>query len=242
MEIRRGWRRTGRGRAGRSAALAALAMACALAAAGGARASTWCGENGVIRFSFAAGDTVLETLATGEPANGLTIVDVAAWLTDVTPVARQGDAFLRVGGAELKLAITGAEGQVIGQEFTDPRALNVGPAPGHLAVGFNPGLRLQDGRALLARWKVLFKGRPQNVRFGLDPAGVKSCDTMEGCPGSGTPALYAGADVANQMDCLFGAGYVPAWLNPEGEPDRAPVHGKATFADVGVFAARPAGR
>ncbi len=218
--------------------LVAAAVLAALGAAGPAAASIWCGENGVVRFSFAPGDSVQETLVTGEPENGLTIVEVAAWLSDVTPVARQGDAFLRVGGVELKLVITGAEGQVIGQEFPDPRALNVGPAPGHLAVGYNPGLRLRDGRVLLARWKVLFQGRPQDVRFGLDAAGVKSCATMEGCPGSGTPALYAGADSANQMDCLFGAGYVPAWLNPTGEPDRTPVHGTMSYADVGVFKAR----
>lgn len=215
-----------------------LVTLAALGAAGPVAASTWCGENGVVRFSFAPGDSLLETLVTGEPQNGLTIVEVAAWLSDVTPVARQGDAFLRVGGVELKLVITGAEAQVIGQEFPDPRALNVGPAPGHLAVGYNPGLRLRDGRTLLARWKVLFQGRPQDARFGLDAAGVKSCATMEGCPGSGTPALYAGADAANQMDCLFGAGYVPAWLNPTGEPDRTPVHGTTSYADVGVFKAR----
>ena len=225
----------------RTVAMAVLALA-ALGAAGRAGASVWCGENGVIRFSFAPGDSLQEVLVTGEPQDGLTIVEVAAWLCDVAPVAREGDAFLRVGGAELKLAMSGADGQavgqVIGQEFPDPRALNVGPAPGHLAVGYNPGLRLRDGRVLLARWKVLFQGRPQDVRFGLDPAGVKSCATMEGCPGSGTPALYAGADSANQMDCLFGAGYAPAWLNPAGEPDRTPVHGSASFADVGVFKAR----
>jgi len=232
----------GHARAAGFLAVAAALVVTALAAGGPAAASIWCGENGVIRFSFAPGDSLLETVVTGEPANGLTIVDVAAWLTDVTPVARQGDAFLRVGGVELKLAMTGpggqAIGQVIGQEFPDPRALNVGQAPGQVAVGFNPGLRLRAGSVLLARWKVLFQGRPQDVRFGLDPAGARSCATVEGCPGTGAQAVYVGADSANQMDCLFSAGFVPAWLNPTGEPDRTPVRGTASFADVGVFQAR----
>jgi len=166
------------------------------------------------------------------------VVVVAAWLTGVEPVARDGDAFLRVGGAELKLTMSGAQGTVISQEFPDPRALNVGPAPGHLAVGFHPGQRLSGGNVLLVRWKVLFQGRPANVRFGLDPAGLRSCATLAGCPGTVTQALYAGADSANQMDCLFGAGYVPAWLNPEGASDREPVTGKASWRDVGVFQAR----
>lgn len=215
-------------------AMVALCLAAALPAS----ASVWCGENGLVRFSFAPGDSLAETMTTGEPEGGMTIVDVSAWLTGVDPVARDGDAFLRVGGAELRLKITGAEGTVVAQEFPDPKALNVGPAPGHVAVGFHPGERLSGGSLVLVRWKVLFKGRPTNVRFGLDPAGLRSCATMEGCPGAGTQALYAGADAANQMDCLFGAGYVPAWLNPTGEPDRTPVTGSSGWREVGVFQAR----
>jgi hypothetical protein len=222
------------------AAVMGLGLAAALVAttAGPAAASVWCGENGLIRFSFAVGDSLVEIGTTGEPQGGVTLVDVAAWLTDVDAVARNGDAFLRLGGAELTLVITGAEASIIGQEFPDAKALNVGSAPGQLAVGFHPGLRISEGRVLLARWKVLFQGRPANVRFGLDPAGLKSCATLAGCPEAGTQALYAGADTANQLDCLFGAGYVPAWLNPTGTPDTAPVTGKASWRDVGVFQAR----
>lgn len=220
-----------------AAALAALAAAM-LGPAGPAAASVWCGENGLVRFSFAAGDSLVETLVTGEPEGGVTVVDVYGWLTGMDPVARHGDAFLRLGGAELKLAITGAEASIIAQEFPDQKALNVGAAPGTLAVGFHPGLRLQGGQVLLVHWKLLFQGRPQNVRLGLDATELRSCATLEGCPGTGTQALYAGADAANQLDCLFGAGYAPAWLNPAGEPDRTPVTGTASWRDVGVFEAR----
>lgn len=221
-----------------AAAIAVALAVLATVAAGPVVASVWCGDNGVIRFSFAPGDSLQESMTTGEPRDGTTIVDVAAWLTDMDAVARGGDAFLRLGGIELKLVITGAEGTVIAQEFPDPKALNVGAAPGQLAAGFHPGLRVSGGRVLLVRWKVLFQGRPRNVRFGLDASALKSCATLDGCPESGTQALYAGADAANQLDCLFGAGYVPAWLNPEGTPDRNPVTGKTSWRDVGVFLAR----
>ena len=216
----------------------AVLVAVLAAGAGPAAASVWCGENGLVRFSFAAGDSLVETATTGEPDGGVTIVDVAAWLTDVDAVARNGDAFLRLGGAELTLRITGAEASIIGQEFPDAKALNVGPAPGNIAVGFHPGLRVSGGRTLLVRWKVLFQGRPTNVRFGLDGTALRSCGTLAGCPEAGTQALYVGSDSANQYDSMFGAGYVPAWLNPTGTPDTTPVTGKASWRDVGVFQAR----
>lgn len=216
-----------------------LALAAALAvAAPAARASVWCGDNGLIRFSFAGGDTLTETLTVGETMPGMTIVNVSAWLTGVDPVARDGDAFLRVGGVEMKLVVTGAEATVISQEFAEKKAVNVSSVPGHLAVGFSPGARLVDGRVLLVRWQVMFEGSPRNVRFGLDPSELRSCAGMAGCPEAGTQALYLGAGSANQLDCIFGAGYAPAWLNPEGEPDRTPVTGKVSWRDVGVFQAR----
>jgi len=214
---------------------AVLWLATAAAPAG---ASEWCGENGLVRFSFAAGDSLVETTQTGEPEGGVTIVDVYAWLTDLEPVARRGDAFLRLGGAELKLQVTGAEASVIAQEFPDPKALNVSSEPGTLAVGFHPGLRVQQGRVLLVHWKLLFQGRPQDVRLGLDPSQLRSCATLPGCPEAGTQALYAGADAANQLDSLFGAGYVPAWINPAGEPDRTPVTGRVGWREAGVYQAR----
>ncbi len=61
-------------------------------------ASTWCGDNGLIRFSFVAGDSLVTVLETGEPEGGVTTFDLYAWLTDVTPVAQDGEAFLHLGG------------------------------------------------------------------------------------------------------------------------------------------------
>ena len=215
-----------------------LVLVLAAVAALPAAASVWCGENGLFRFSFAAGDSLVETLTTGEPQGGVTVVDVYGWLTDVTPVARAGDAFLRVGGVELKLAVSGAAATVIAQDFPDPKALNVGTVPGTVAAGFHPGLRLQAGKVLLVHWKLMFEGRPANVRLGLEAGALRSCEGLEGCRDSGTPALYAGASTANQLDCLFGAGYAPAWLNPAGEPNRTPVRGTSSWQDAGVFKAR----
>lgn len=226
---------------GKRMVLLAVAVAACWAAAmapAPASASVWCGENGLVRFSFAEGDSLVETLVTGEPQGGMTIVDVYAWLADMDDVARDGDAFLRLGGIELKLAVTGAKASVIAQEFTDAKALNVGAEPGTLAAGFHPGLRVRDGRVLLVHWKLLFEGRPQDVRLGLDPQALRSCATLTGCPGSGTQAIYAGADAANQLECLFGAGYAPAWINPSAEPDRTPVKGSSGWREVGVFQAR----
>ena len=130
-------------------------------------ATDWCGENGVVRFSFATGDELVEVFDAGEPVNGVTTVDVHAWLTDVDLVAQDGESFLRVGGFELKLTIAGAEGFIIKQEFPS-QALNVGRKIGSIAAGLVPGERLTDGRALLVKWQVMFQGRPENVRFGLD--------------------------------------------------------------------------
>lgn len=222
------------------ACLAAAAFMAGLAAlaAAPAAASVWCGENGLVRFSFAEGDSLVETLQTGEPQGGVTVVDVWAWLTGMDEVAQDGDVFLRVGAAELKLAVSGAEAVVIEQEFPDPGAISIGSAPGTVAAGFRPGLRVRDGATLLVHWKLLFQGRPQDVRLGLDADALRSCATVEGCPGSGTQALYTGADGANQLQYMFGAGYAPAWINPAGEPDRTPVTGRSGWREVGVFQAR----
>lgn len=203
-----------------------------------ASASVWCGGNGLVRFSFAPGDSLVETLVTGEPENGVTIVEVSAWLTGVEPMARDGEAFLRVGAAELQLSISGAEGSVIAQEFPVTGALNISSRPGLVAVGYGAGLKLVGGSVRLVRWQVLFQGRPRNVRFGLEPAGLPSCATMPECPGAAPQAIFAGCDTANQLDSLFGAGYVPAWLNPDGEPERTPVATRVSWREVGVYQPR----
>ncbi len=210
-----------------------LAVALALPA-GTATASEWCGENGVVRFSFVAGDKIVDVLDTGEPTKGVTTVDVYAWLTDVDPVAQDGEKFLRVGGFELQLTIEGAEAFILQQEFPS-EVLNVGRKLGNIAAGLLPGQRLGDGRAFLVKWEVMFQGRPENVRFGLDGKGAVSCGTLEGCPAAEPPMIYVGVEGSGQLGSMFGGGYVPAWLNPAAEPDQTPVHAKQSYVDVGIF-------
>ncbi|MDX2474080.1 MAG: hypothetical protein QNL91_10265 [Candidatus Krumholzibacteria bacterium] len=209
-----------------------LLMMALLATA--AAASDWCGENGVIRFSFAEGQELVEVFDAGDPVNGVTTVDVYAWLADVDLVAQDGEKFLRVGGFELQLTIEGAEGFILSQEFPS-QALNVGRKIGSIAAGMIPGQRLTDGQTLLVKWQVMFQGRPENVRFGLDAAGTMSCGTVEGCPEAAPQALYVGVESSGQLGSMFGAGYVPAWLNPTGEPDRTAVHAKQSYEEAGVF-------
>ena len=87
----------------RSALTAVLLAVCLLPAAllpNLAGASTWCGENGLIRFSFVEGDSIVSVLDAGEPVNGVTTFEVYAWLTDIDAVANDGEAFLHLGGME----------------------------------------------------------------------------------------------------------------------------------------------
>jgi len=202
--------------------------------AGGAEATDWCGENGVIRFSFAEGEELVQNLETDEPTNGVTMIDLYAWLTDVDDVSREGEKFLRVGGVELKLSIEGAEAFLLKQEFPS-QVLNVGDEIGTVIAGFVPGQRLHQGQTLLVHWQIMFQGRPENVRFGLDPSGVMSCATTEGCAEAAPPAVYVGVESSGQLGSLFGAGYSPAWLNPLGKPDASRVHAKQSYQDVGIF-------
>ena len=202
-----------------------------------ASASTWCGENGLIRFSFAEGDSIVSVLDTGEPVNGVTTFEVYAWLTDVDAVANDGEAFLHLGGMEFQLTITGAESFILEQVFPS-KALNVGRDMGQIAAGLHPGEKIRDGKVLLVRWKVMIQGRPENVRIGLDPAGLMSCAELEGCPEGAPTALYVGNQGSKQVGIMFGAGYVPSWVNPTEEPDQTPVHGKQTWRDVGIFEER----
>lgn len=200
-------------------------------------ASTWCGGNGLIRFSFVAGDSLVTVLETGEPENGVTSFEIFAWLTDVTPVAMDGEAFLHVGGMELQLDITGAEAFILEQEFPS-KALNLGSEMGQLAVGLDPGEKIQDGQVLLVQWKVMIQGRPENVRIGLDGTALPTSRTLEGCEESGPLALYIGNESSRQVGFVFGAGYVPSWINPSGKPDQTPVTGLKSWEDVGIFEAR----
>jgi hypothetical protein len=158
-------------------------------------------------------------------------------LTDVERVAEDGENFLRVGGFELQLKIEGAEAFLLKQELP-AQTLNVGQSTGTLVAGLVPGERLEDGKVQLVHWQVMFQGRPENVCFGLEPKGTPSCATVAGCPEAAPPMVYVGVEGSGHLGMMFGAGYVPAWLNPSGEPDRTPVHAGQTYADVGVFSKR----
>ena len=216
----------------RFALTAALLAAFLLPAA--ADASGWSGINGLIRFSFAEGDSLVTVLRTGEPANGVTTFDLYAWLTDVDPVAYDGEAFLHVACVEFKLSITGAEVFILEQDFPS-QGLNMGKEMGHVMVALEQGERIRDGKVLLARWKIMIQGRPENVRFDLDPTWLTSCRKDDGCAESEPSALYLGNVNSKLVGKMFGAGYVPSWLNPVGEPDQTPVTGKGTWRDVGIF-------
>jgi hypothetical protein len=202
----------------------------------GAVASEWCGENGVVRVAFdKQGET---SAATVEPApDGSTIVEVYGVLTDVTPLHRDGEAFLALGGFELQLRVTGAEYDVLEQGFAG-KILNVGRELGQCVVGFDPSLRLErDGSTYLVRWKLRFAEPVQDVIIDVESVG-QTCDTMPECVESEPPALYIGAASANQLSDVFGAGCVAAVLNPSGDARPEPVHAKTSWRDVGLYAER----
>ncbi len=209
----------------------------ALALATPAVATTWCGENGLVRFSFTAGDSLVPVLDSGPAAGGVTRIDLYAWLTDLDRVKHEGEALTALGAYELSLDIAGAEAYILKQELP-AEGFNVGKAQGTIAYGLSSGLSLSAGKVMLAHWQIMFQGRPENVRFGLDPQGLQSCAKTEGCPEAGAQALYVGSASSNQLNMMFGAGYVPAWLNPQGEPDLTPVRGNSPWQKVGVFEPR----
>lgn len=209
----------------------------AVVAAVPAAASVWCGENGIIRFSFVAGDSLVSVWDSGPAEGGVTKVDLYAWLTDVQSVQHEGEVLMAIGGYELNLKITGAEAYILSQEF--PAAgFNVGQKLGNIAYGLGSGLSVAKGATQLVHWKLMFTGRPENVRFDLVPDGLQSCMKTEGCPESGTHALYVGATSTHLLEMLSGAGYEPAWLNPTGEVDQTPVVSAETWQKVGVYGSR----
>jgi len=206
-------------------------------------ASTWCGQNGVVTLSFTDGDSLSGVASVAPDDNNLTIVDLYAVLTGVEPVARNQEAFLGIGGFELKLHIEGAEGIIQKQELAY-RHINAATEMGACQVGILPGLTLEDGRATLVHWQILFIGQPRNVVFRLDPEGLLSCASLPGCEEAQPYCLYTGTRTAKQAGDLFGAGYVPAYLNWEGDaerpatPDLEPVVGSAHWSELGIYSAR----
>ena len=211
-----------------AATLACLLLLAALPAT----ADHWCGENGVIRFSFVEGPELQPVLQAEPDSNGLTMVDLWVWLTDVEPMTLNGEAILATGGFELELVVEGAEAFVQGKEFPG-QGINVARDAWGCILGLNPNPRFSDGRTLLVKYSLLFQGRPQNVRFSLRDEAIISCGRIEGCSGSGTKALWIGPYDADMLSEVWGAGCAPAWLNPTGEPDLTPERGSSGWRDVG---------
>lgn len=197
----------------------------------------FCGENGVIRFSFVEGPD-LQPVAHVEPGeNGVTMVNLYAWLTDVEPLKKESEAFLGISAFELQLVIEGAEGFILKQEY--PQAVRqVGKSLGNCIVGLYPGLDFKNRATQLVHWEIMFQGQPEDVVFRLDPAGIVTCERTPGCPESGVSALYAGTETSGFVGAIFGAGHQAAYLNPTGETDLEPVHGTVTWEDVGEFEKR----
>ncbi len=208
-------------------------LAFVLSPASVARAG-FCGENGVIRFSFAEGPDLVPVTKVEPGENGVTMIDLYAWLTDVEPLEKDGEAFLGTAALELQLVIEGAEGFILKQDFPQPTR-QIGQTLGQCIVGYYPGLKIENGAVQLVHWQIMFQGRPENVVFRLDPGGLMTCERTEGCPGSGVSALYTGTEDSGMIGAIFGAGYQPAYLNFEGEPDLEPIRGKVTWRDVGEF-------
>jgi len=199
-----------------------------------AAASTWVGENGVVRLAFNQGESLISAAAVEPGAGGTTMVDLYAYLDEVEPMQHEGEAFIAIGGFELKLLVEGAEAHITEQTFPFAH-FNVGKNPGHCVVGINPAQRLVDGRCELVHWKILFTEPVRNVTFRLDTAGLLSCRTLAGCPDSGTQALYSGTVDSGLMGFLVGAGCVPAHLNWDEPRKPLPIRGTQNWRDVGVF-------
>jgi hypothetical protein len=200
-----------------------------------ATAGDWGGHYGDILLSFTPGPAATHVARRDSlPVVG-TMVDLYALLSVPEAVRAHGEQVLSVGGLELKLAVDGAPGcRVVSQEITG-KNINVGAEPGTVTAGLFPGVDISEGTAQLVHWVVQVPGLARDVVFRLDPAGVRSCDGLPGCAGSGSFAMWAGTAAANQHGLLFSAGYVPAYLNPTTpDPDLTPRRGKVDWRERGL--------
>ncbi|MBU0742730.1 hypothetical protein KKG45_14035 [bacterium] len=201
-----------------------------------ASASTWGGHHGTIHLSFSEGPK-FEHVMKSEPLPELgLVVDLYAVLTDIQPIIYNHGKYLSVGGYELQLKVEGAEWEILATDLPD-QSINVGMNKGCLYVGKFTGIKFIDGNATLVHWSIRLPGEPENVVFSLDPAGLNSCEVLIGCPDSGTQALWTGSGAAKMLGVVFSAGYIPAYLNWNGEePDLTPVRGEVDWQDTGLFA------
>jgi len=130
--------------------------------------------------------------------------------------------------------VTGAEYSLVREELPEGN-FNVSRRTGRCYVGLSPGAMLENGRVTLVHWEVLFTEPPQDVVFRLDPAGLHSCKELPGCSEGEVPALYVGTMASTQHGLMFGAGYIPAYLNAKEEPDLTPVFAEKSWRQAGVM-------
>ena len=214
----------------RHVAVLLLALACA----GGAAASEFCGGNGVIKLSFTPGPEITR-VADAEPGMP---VDVYAVLDEVALAEGPRGVMLTIGAFECELRITGAEVLSVVKTVLLPH-IDFGRRETQVWAGMRTlDNRIDQGPLALVRWTVMLGGEADNVRFDLDPAGLLSCEHFEECVGSNASALYIGTVDVGMDGFVFAAGCAPAVLNPTGEPDLTVAPCTLHFTEVGVFKAR----
>lgn len=203
-----------------------------------ATASEFCGCNGIMTLSFAELPAIERVLEVDAGEHGMVTVDVYLSLDDVHPAEGPGGVMLALGGFECELRITGAEPLSVQKEVLVPHR-DFGQRPTQTWVGVSSsGERMDKGALALVKWTVIFKARPENVRFDLDPAGLLSCSNYPCCGEAGASGIYAGAIDVAQEGFLFGTACAPAYLNFDKEPDLAVVPCKLGVDEAGVFKLR----
>lgn len=206
-----------------------------------ALASHFCGGNGMVKLSFTAGPEI-EAAKTVEPGEGgLTTVQVWAVLDEVAPLEGPLGAFLALGGFELELVVEGAE-FTITEKAVDIPYQDFGASVAQLRVGSVPGEPIIGGRLVLCHWTVLFTCKAADVRFSLNPKGIPSCNGDKDCAASGASAIYVGSVDSGQEGEIFGAGYVPAVLNPTMKLEMKAVPYRVGFEEVGRYKLRDSRR
>jgi len=214
--------------------LGALLLICAAPAG----AITWGGHLGQVHLSFAPAPDVQPVLAKEpEPGLGL-LVDVYAVMMDVDPVLYEGERVLALGGYEMRLRVEGAEdAQVLSKEIPVTH-LDVAKDTAGIMCGLQPDITFLDEGVVLAKWQVRIPGdEARPVSFHLDPAGLRSHKGVADAEDAGAYMLWTGSLQNRQHGLMFAAGYVPAWLNPDGDPDLTPRHGRTSWRDTGHFTA-----
>ncbi|MEZ4387545.1 MAG: hypothetical protein R3D98_08190 [Candidatus Krumholzibacteriia bacterium] len=212
-----------------------LTITCCMLLATAAAASSFCGGNGIMILSFTPGPELTRVANADADAAGLVTVEVYAVLDQVAPADGPGGVLLAIGGFECELRIAGAEPLAVEKAVLVPHR-DFGQRPTQIWAGVSTtGERVDQGPLTLVRWTVRFQGRPHDVRFDLDPAGLLSCKGLAGCAEAGVSAMYAGAIDVAQEGYIFGAGCAPAVLNPTGDPDLTVAPCTVGFADVGIF-------